>query len=910
VNATLDTFTVSNNSTLLIDTDTFQCANHSLAGGSLDTVAFAQTGGIVRIDGTNVWIIPYTGGTGNAPAIGQTITQTGRTATGYFLGIWETFQTAPTAVGAAIPSTGWIKIRAFSGEDFVDAAAIQANGVTIATGAGTQRRGWIEVRGADTATITVPRVGRFEVVGDWLDLGTTSGTRGQVLLCPTAETVDGVLPGVQIETAPDSNVYEWYRGNGTAPADANTPTDSFRGKIVRQTTAGIRIGNDGTNDVGYLPPAGCRVRIPNVFLTCCTRTVGQGSGPRVLPNATLATRQEFVTTNAGEVALDKCVVLWYANFQQAFNTDIVDTAIATILTIGEQSEALNIQNTIVGVTQQQLAIPLTLVSCFSGGTISDSMFVRYSLATGGYAASLSSVNDLTFFDCAFVSVLNRAHATTGAVTTTRTNNCRWHNTNVIAAGRFLHTACSKVQHTGTLSYADVITGTTTSSLGVYICVLTNTEAVRWYADIQFPVANTHPYLGLFNTAGANDSLFTGIGTYSTPLVLGTVQTSGLIWVSGGNNNNLRLKRIYVNNTRTGTWTTVNSDINILYESCYGDYADASQVATLNSVVLGCGGTPAVTGQAAVYGTHWQSYFTSSTAGRLIISCNEPTDTTAAQCTQPTGTGKFTSTGQVILTAIDDSVTWTTPRRFTGFTAFTNTAPTITGTNATNHVLEYKINFGSGWPDEDEWRTLYYTRTSGGGSSGSTTVTMSDTTGVQVDSSVFGTGIAASARVVSVDNGTSITVSAANTGTVSGTLTFNRIPQETITDPEAGFLLQVRARCVTANVTNALTFIQINVTTTTEVQGTTVYPLEPLTITLTGLKNPTEVRVYESGTTNELTGSEEITTGSFIFEVEADQLVDIAILGLGYQNIRLTGYSSQVSTSIPIQQQVDRQYLNP
>lgn len=907
-NATLDTFNIRDGSTLLIDTDTFQCANHSSAGGSLDTVSFSTTGGVLRIDGTNVWIVPFESGTGTVPAIGQTVTQPGRTSTGEFLGVWESFQVAPTESGAAMPSAGWIKLRGFSGEDFAAAVAVEVNATAIATASGVQQRGWIEVRGANTATVTVPRVGRVEVAGDWLELGTTTGVRGQLLLCPSAEAADGIIPGVQIETAAGSGVYEWYRGNGTAPTNAATPTDSFRGKIVWQTTSGVRIGNDGVNDVGYLPPAGCRVRVPNVFLTCCVRTAGFGSGPSVLPNATLATRQEFVTTNAGEIILDKCVVFWYANFQQPFNTDIVDTAIATILAIGEQSESINIQNTIVGVTQQQLAIPLTLVSCFSGGTVNNSTFVRYSLANGGYAVSMSVVNNLTFNDCLLVSVLNRAHATSGAVTTIRTSDCVWHNTSVVGAGRFVHTTCARVRHTGVLKYSDTVTGTTTSALGMYICVLSNTEGVRWYADIEFPVDNTHPYLGLFNSAGANDTLFTGVGSYSDPLVLGTVATAGAIWISGGNNNNLRLKRIYVNNTRTGTWTTLNSDNNILYESCYGDYADTSQIATLNSRLRGCGGTAAVTGQASVYGTHWQSYFTSPTEGRVIISCNEPTDATDAECSQPTGSGKFTSTGQIILTSVDDSVTWTSTEPITGYTAFANTIVTVTGTNASNHTIEYRIDTGSGF--NADWRTLYYTRTSGGGTSGSTTVTMSDTTGVQVGSSIFGTNIASGATVVSVDSGTAITVSSPNTGTVSGTLTFNRIPQESIPDPETGFLLQVRATCRVASLSNALTFVRIDMLTTDEIQGANNYPLEPINITLTGLKNPTEVRVYEAGTAISVAGSESVTTGTFAFAAESNQLLDIAILSLGYQNVRITEYSSSVSTSVPIQQQLDRQYLNP
>lgn len=85
------------------------------------------------------------------------------------------------------------------------------------------------------------------------------------------------------------------------------------------------------------------------------------------------------------------------------------------------------------------------------------------------------------------------------------------------------------------------------------------------------------------------------------------------------------------------------------------------------------------------------------------------------------------------------------------------------------------------------------------------------------------------------------------------------------------------------------------------------------LTLTGLQNPSEVRIYVAGTTTELTGAENITGGSFSWNYDPDVVadVDISILSLGYQNIRLKNLSLGLSdSSIPIQQQVDRQYLNP
>lgn len=93
----------------------------------------------------------------------------------------------------------------------------------------------------------------------------------------------------------------------------------------------------------------------------------------------------------------------------------------------------------------------------------------------------------------------------------------------------------------------------------------------------------------------------------------------------------------------------------------------------------------------------------------------------------------------------------------------------------------------------------------------------------------------------------------------------------------------------------------------------VEPQYSPTLTLTGLQNPTEVRIYDAGTTTLIAGQETITSGSFSWQYDPDTYtsVDIAILSLGYQNIRLTNFalSSSSDSTVPIQQQIDRQYSN-
>lgn len=83
------------------------------------------------------------------------------------------------------------------------------------------------------------------------------------------------------------------------------------------------------------------------------------------------------------------------------------------------------------------------------------------------------------------------------------------------------------------------------------------------------------------------------------------------------------------------------------------------------------------------------------------------------------------------------------------------------------------------------------------------------------------------------------------------------------------------------------------------------------LTLTGLKTtpPTEVRVYQAGTSTELAGEEDNTTGTFNASISVSA-VDIVIFNLKYIAIRLTNVDTTSDRTIPIQQQEDRQYENP
>lgn len=839
VNATLDTYAISNRTRLVVRTDSYACPNHSTAFGSLDTVTFSGTGGTLHFDPTYVRVVAYTAGSGNSPAFGAAISQGG--VSGVFLGAWTNWLSEPIVPGAAIGATGFIKIGGVTGGAF---AAGALTGIT-ATCSGPDVQGWIECRGDTVATITVPRIGAMTSTEAWFEIGTTNGTRGQIIPCPTTATNASTFPGVWIETSAGSGVYEPYASVGTVVALATHRTDASM-KVITQTTGGIRIGNDGTNGVFFLPATGCKVRIPAIILTNSTRTAS-GTGPRVLPNATIATRQEFITTGAGYFDLRGIVTQWYMNFSQAFYVKYKSCAVADAMILSEIASPLDVDNCIVAPTAAQINTALQITSCFAGGTVSNSVFNRFSLATSGsYVGSINYATGVTFSGNKYLSATLRANGTTGALTSTQAVNCTFTNETFIG-GRGLFVGAQRCTFNNLTYYDHTITTTTTATNGMYGLDFTTGCSGNTVNGFALPLPAVGPYNGLVSVSACYNTLVKNIGADSvSPLVMNNAVTN--VGVNGGGNNDgITIKRMFLSGTRGGPYGFVNSDTNILIENCMGDYADTTVMAGLNAIEKNVGMTSATTGQVSVYGSHWKTRFTSTTAGFTEITCNEPTSASAAQCSATGGSPQFNSSGSVLLTKVGDQITWEMPYFAIGYTAFTNIAPTITGTNVTfgtrwgNHDIEFQIDTGSGY------------------------------------------------------GGTWLNLTAAN------------LIAQTI-NSTTGFKLKVRATCAIANAGNVITNIRAAMTTTSTDQQTKLYPLSVNTITFTGLPTGFDAVVLTAGTSTVLASVDSFVGTSYAYQYEGTPTVDVGFIKPGYvpfyiRNLALTS----VDSSIPVSLTADRNY---
>lgn len=836
-----------NGAILTVRTDTRWHANSPASmTGTLGSVTISATlGGGYYIDATNVRWLPYDAGSGNVPAVGTTITGGTSGANGYLLGVWASLTSAPTAVGAAMPATGFIKLReadaAYVDNDVLSGIGATTNGVDVT--------GWIEVVHDQAANITVPRLGKFQTRGDWFYLDNTSGSANQLIQVPTNGSTTAYVPGVWIETSSGSDEYEFYPTIYAAGMiTANLGTDARSKFVCMETNGNIRIGHNGTTTVGYVPASGCKVRIPNILGRQCTTGA---RATNAIPNATAATRPDFTTTSAGAIDIEYFTNDWYLQFAQPYSVRFRNVATFDYINISECATAIDIDGGGNGLSQSLDARTVTLTSNFAGGTIANWTCHRSSAGTTDHAFEMLYNKGVTLSNIksgivTFARSTGMSYQITQSTDITM-NNCYSFNSALQITTSFNVTV-------NDYDHCDRYVGTTNTT-GIY-AIYTGASCNNILVDgVTFglggAIANVHPYLGIFNVAVTSNSKFRNIGSRTTSLSGGSANNPAYIFVSGGNNDTIKLQRIYMTPTRTGAISDLNSDNNMTYEHVYGDMGDTMTLASLNAVVKNGGGTNTVTGQASVYGTHFWDAFTSDTVGRIVLSMNEPTSSTTSLVTTVAGTPKFTSAGQLTMQTLNDEIIIESSYFVKGVTDLPTTAPVVTGTNVTyvsgadwgNHDIYYQIDKGSGY--SGSWQDL---------------------------------------------NGTNLGA-------------------ETGIDPAIGIRMKYRIVCDTASTTNAITYIRIATTSTLTAQTDNLYPLDTTTLTVAGFVTGSDVVIYQAGTETVRQQTEDISGTSTTYTYETTENVDIGVFKAGYRPYYIRGYTLTTSNaSVPVSQTIDRDYL--
>jgi len=609
------------------------------------------------------------------------------------------------------------------------------------------------------------------------------------------------------------------------PTTQQVATDE-RGKFFYSdaTTGTLTFAKrDANYDAGFKPPSGCKVRIPNIILS----TAAPVDYSRNNQANTLGSRYDTITTSAGVVLFRNVCCNWYILGASAAQVTLEDSAFGAAVSFSNVAGATTITNCCVGVSRCMVVAALTLANCFSGGTVTDSRFVRFlSATTTGSCVPLSVSAGFTFTNCrtdtqsgALGRMVRLAAYTYSA---TNCDSLTFIDSAAIGGG-WLLTNANNTTITGT-KYADVPVGTTLNVAAFANAVVTSDtvtiDGFSAFADIP----NVHPYGGIVSMATSSaDIEVKNIGTPAAPYDGGTVNAMGVIAALSSTTIGVVLRRVYVQNTRTATFSSVNTIQNVRMFNVWGDGADSQVQVAVDAVAQGCRWTNPSTVQTAVYGTHWEDAFVSETDGRLMIFGNEPIAATANQCSFTFGAGAgFTAAGGISLPNLTDTVTWTMPYYAIGHNSIANftsgvfTNPwLVTGTNVQFLEFQYAIDTGSGFSAFKH--LLNQARQEAGGTSGTNTVTLNATERPQMlRQPQVGDYIQSGSN--RLPHGTTITDVTDNVLTLSNNFTSTATASEPILiwkdivdeviDPADGYQLRVRVKVNTADATNLMTFLRI------------------------------------------------------------------------------------------------------
>ena len=837
--------------TLTIDSDTRWANNATAATGPfLNITASAAAGGSLVIDGTKVWLLPYDNGAGVVPAAGDTITGGGG-ATGELIGVWTAINTTPEAAGAAMPTTGFIKLKDKSAT-FTDNEALTGTGMTADVNSSTGGyRGWLEVVAQESNNMAFARIGDGLVItGDWFYLDDTTGTPGQILQAPNSGGTNTYIPGVFIETSPGSGEYEMYPAINGANVSGNSPwnntniTTDERCKFVEAMSSGqLRIGSDGTNNVGYTPSSGCKVRIPNILLhatTSANRTIN------VVPATSMTTRPEITSTNGGSIQISKALMAWYINSANSPDFVVEDTVVFDQMIVNECFGVATVTRCGNGNYAHNDVDSLQVWDCTGGAELTDNRFGRTGFVSGSDQSAYLLRNSS-------LVVTRGIYGPRSPITNSASYAiyCQYNNgavfTDVTVIGSRIECSTSNGVTVNGLIYADNYSGITVTSIAKRAILFSRSNNITLEGISLFPgVADVAPYTSFVYLSGCENVRIKNVATYASPLDCGSTNATGRFIDSAGNNRNIKVQRIYLDNLRSGFWSQTNTDNvwNVDNVQTGGTFQQIYNA--LNIVARGVGSSWTVIPQTGTYGAHFYDAFDSTTTGLVGLAFNEKTDVepSASTYTITGGAPQFDGAGTLRMTSLSDAIVYEMPYYIIGHTGFQNVAPTLTGTGTANHDYDYDIDVNDG-------------------------------------------------------NGF--------TGSYQA-LTGANLSAETI-DATLGFKLRIRITVNTAAGSNTLRYISVATTSTTTTQAYQ-YPLTNYNVTFTGLQTGTVIAVLETGTETLLAKLTE-TSGTAIYSYSSDDVgdsVDYAILAPGFEYILLDGQTLvEGDTSLSISQQTDFTY---
>lgn len=894
-----ETITIDSGATLTINSDSRWGQQAAVLG-----VTTISDGSLV-VDGTQVWWVPFDASSGNVPSLlaiqGTNDVTVGGTPVGEFLGVFTALGVSPSTAGAAMPTTGFIKLRRRVATINDNDVLTFSNGATATVNSATGgQRGWLNILGRDASTgVIVSGFSSTTWTGDWFELGTTNGNIGQQIQYYVAD----LCPALQIETSAGSGVYEWWQhipatnniagtitttagsaivtGTGTTFNTTNTPVGSplFSGDTIIgfvlsiQTTTQLTLtanalavvtnagslrttsssfgltaanfGTDARNNVytsnptsgiitfcganaGRLPPSGAKIRVPNIHVSIAAAANYALNIISAFPVYTMV-----ITNN-----LNASTTMTHVNGQHRFTGGgrLFDIRFCGHIDGNGRSgsdgpnrceevyyqDCVTCQHVSYGASYAahfwiQACRKVTIRNCYMWGMFSEFAFnIRLS--------------DNVFFDGGFFM---------------RPQTNTW-TAQIVGCFNVL-VQDTRIGNYGSNFYNWLIDGCTGVVLKNWTFVGRNNPATQNISSVQIGITNSTDiiwdgYQFWIDPPGGNaswlncaDVRIRNIGTSGSPFTaLGNFRLTGFAPVL----KRVSASKIYIANNNSDPFNISTSD-SYLLNACYvtsgtGQFDTYTQVP--GYARRGLGGTLRLGGVGGHFAETLNS-FSAPTTIRLIIACGSVKDTndyrSVISFTEDVGT--FRRDGNsVAMVNLNDQITWTWSYYIKGITSFANTAPTISGTNASNHTLTYDIDKGTGFT---------------------------------------GTFKALTAANLSAETGISIN----------------------------GVRLRIRAVCNTANINNRLNSISIFANTDTASIAATPYPDNEAEYTITGTLADSRAAIFRDSDGALLYQASKTAPISLFCDWYADTAATLRVKKPGYNTVESGFTLKELGGSIPISQ---------
>jgi len=902
-----------------------------------NVVMSATDGGQFTIDAENVRWLAFTGGSGSIPTAGTIISRLG--VSGELIGVWKSDMQGGAQSGT-MPVTGFIKFKSVTGGAFTSGVL---TGIT-ATASGADVLGWIEVVGVEASNISCRRLNKFVTKGGWFDLGTTTGDAGQIIQCP-ATSANTFFPGVWIETATPGQ-YEFYPSlNNNTNGSWNTTQRSTdaRNKFVEHLTWGqLRIGSNGTNNIGFVPPSGRKIRIPNIILMNTNTTITRSVN--AVPHATVASRYDFGTgADSGYFDINHTIGCWYFLVSTPYFWRIRNTATFDIMSVTNSAEKAVFETVGIGIYSNFDSVPFTAISCTGGLDIKNCTFGRGGvIGTTDYTVSLQYCVGVTIENTLIYKSTRRTAAATGY--NLYMIECIDININGLTVlgnyGIYLVTVSDAIIKN--IIYADELDIETSTANGAYILGMTTLCSNIEVDGISlFPgITNCHPHVGIATITRSKDIKIRNIGTPTNRFNCGSANQTGLGIVDGGNNTRIREQRIYLTALRTTYTTAVATSSNRMMESIWCDYNNTANTANLvaanflmaDTILKSCelGRLFVYAAFASCFGSIFYDLFVNNRTGRIGVNMNEPTPKYLPNvATTLNPNSGFTATGILSTGVLDDEVIWTWPHFIKGHSNLAGwhvQGASNTYANTTlaidNHQFWYDIDVGNGFTNTWYELTTYVIKGWFTAGSDIVTVVSGETANLNIGDTLVGasTGLPVNPTIIEIISATQVRIDT-NAGTTRSNVDvrFMQLGNhhgQTI-NPSIGFRVKLRVKTRVAALANQ---IQSFYLTTHSDSSTTVrengYNLDSVEAQLKviGLNDGSEVRVYRASDGQEIGGIESSTGGEFILNytwVGLDFAVNVIVFHLNYLPISFNGVILDESgETLLVQQSIDRQYFNP